>query len=1021
MKRCLLQVVALLLLTSAAAFGQTVTGRVTSSTDGSAVPGASVLIKGTGNGTSTDSDGKFTINAGDPNAILVVSFIGFATQEIAVESRTTIDVVLQEDVTALNEVIVTALGISREKKTLGYAAQDLKGNELTTIQTGNVTNGLAGKIAGVVVTPGSTGPGGSVRVVIRGSKSLGGANQPLYVVDGIPVDNSGPGGISAQTSQYNVSDFGSGISDINPDDIESMTVLKGPNAAALYGARATNGVIIITTKKGNAKGLGININSSATFETPFVLPKFQNKYGQGTNGVAPASVGDLVNQPGSWGAALDGSEKPYYTGETKAYTAQEDNVRDFFETGRTFSNSISLQGGTGPATFYLSYTNFDSKGILPNNRLTKNNFNLRGTAQLGSKLSIDAKITYFLQEAKNRPEQGESDLGNTTTMVFNMPRNVAISDAEKVYQNPNGSPISWTSSGYQPYWIANKSRNEDTKHRVLGFTKLTYKFNDWLSVFGRVGTDFTTQKTFTLRPYYHPIVAQGAFVKRTPEYTETNVDGLIMINKDLSEKISFTMNIGASMRYNKYENFGFDASGLRYPDAVTLESASTKIPFYDISEKKVNSWYGSMQLGYSDYLFLDVTGRNDWASTLPANNRSYFYPSASLSWVASDMFDVNSDVLSFLKARVSWSSVSNDTDPYRTGFVYTLDPRGYLTTAFLSVPRDVPNANLVPETSNSTEFGAEIRLFQNRVYVDASYYSIVTKDQIVALQTPESAGFSTFFKNVGQVSNKGVELMIGGTPIKNDDFTWDVSVNFAHNKNKLDKLVDGLKTYQLGIINNGGISILATAGGGFGDIYGFDYLRKDGQIVVNAQGVPMAETNAKIIGNYQPKATIGFTNSFLYKGFNVRMLIDGRIGGEIYSFTDRGLWANGVSEETLGGREDGILVDGVFESGTANNVTITAQQYYQGVAGAISTPFIKDATNFRVRELSVSYALPVANLKLPFKSASLGIVARNLFFLYKKTDNFDPEASYSTGNAQGVAYYNLPSTRSLGFNLNLGF
>jgi TonB-linked SusC/RagA family outer membrane protein len=1024
MKKCLLGLFTLLLLASVSASAQAVTGTVTSAADGAPVPGVSVLVKGTSIGTSTDADGKFSVNPPNPATdVLVVSFIGFASQEVSVQNRTSIDVVLKEDATQLNEVVVTALGISREKKTLGYAAQDLKSSELNTIKTGNVLNSLAGKIAGVVVTPGSTGPGGSTRVTIRGNKVLGGTNQPLYVVDGVPMDNSGAGSIGSdkQTSQYNITDYGSGAGDINPDDIESMTVLKGPNAAALYGSRATNGVILITTKKGReGKGWGVNVSSSATFEKPMVLPKLQNEYGQGANGVVPNSLENLVGQAGSWGGKMDGSSVIYYTGQYKAYSAQPDNVKDFFETGRTFSNSVSLEGGTGPATFYLSYTNFDTKGILPNNKLTKNTFNLRGTANIGSKLTLDAKVTYFMQEAKNRPEQGASDLGNATMLVYNMPRSVSIDDAKNFYQYPTGAPMSWTNSNYQPYWVTNNSRNDDTKHRIMGFAKATYKFTDWLSVMGRVGSDFTTQKTFNLRPYYHPIAAQGSFAKRTPEYTETNIDGLIMINKRFSDVFSFNANIGANLRYNKFESFGFDGSGFRYPSAPTLESAITKVPFYDISEKKVNSLYASAQLGYKDYLFLDLTARNDWSSTLPSNNRSYFYPSASLSWVASDMFDLDSDVLDFLKLRTSWAQVGNDTDPYRTGFVYNLENRSYLTTGFLSVPRDVPNQNLVPEITTSTEVGAEFRLLKNRIYVDATYYSIITKDQVVALKTPESAGFSSFFKNVGQVSNKGIELMIGGIPVQTESFTWDVNINFAHNKNKLDNLVDGLQTYQLGIVDNGGISILATAGGGFGDIYGYDYLRQDGKIVVNAQGVPQAETNPKILGNYQPKATIGLTNSFTYKSFNVRALIDGRIGGEIYSFTDRGLWSNGVSEETLAGREGGIKVDGVFANGEANDITITAQQYYQGVAGTISTPFIKDATNFRLRELAIAYSLPVSKWKVPFKTASLSLIGRNLFFLYKKTDNFDPEASYSTNNAQGVAFYNLPSTRSIGFSLNLG-
>lgn len=1038
-----------------------VTGTITDAKDNSPIPGVNVLIKGTTKGTSSDFDGKYSLDVSGENPVLQISYLGYKTVEIPVNGRTTINVKLEEDAQALKEVVVTALGISREKKSLGYAVSELKSEDLNVAKETNVVNAISGKIAGVVLTQSTSGPGGGTRVVIRGNNSITGNNQPLYVVDGVPIDNSGIGSAAGNGGgEYSKVDYGTGISDINPEDIESMSVLKGPNAAALYGSRASNGVVLITTKKGAVnKGLGVSISSTATFENPLLLPKYQNQYGRGNQGNFPdiPPTGTLLEQVSAvksnsnWGPRFDGSSQLEFNGEQRSYNAQQDNVKDFFRTGSTFTNSLALSGGNENSSVLFSYTNTKANSILSNSDLKRHSFNLRGFSNLTDKFSIDAKVTYFQQEAKNRAEQGTQGI---LAYLYTMPRNVDINDL-KQYQSFN-NPIdptnpyavnSWGNSIGNPYWILNHDLGQDTRRRITGFAKATYTFTDYLSAFARVGTDYVKHDTYGYSQWGHHFNQKGALGISENSISETNADFLFMFNKNLSEKINLTANFGGNHSYRTRKLIEISGRDFKIPTRITVSNlVDPQERYVPLQEKKVNSMYGSLSLSYNNYLFVDLTGRNDWSSTLSASNRSYFYPSASLSFIPSLVFDFSNTAINFLKFRTSWAQVGNDTGVYQLNETFSLASNGYLDRVQVSRPSVKANPNLRPEEVTSIEVGAEFKMFKNRFYGDISYYNITSKDLIFDVPVPEATGYKYFRDNVGELTNKGFELLLGGTPIKNDTFSWNTSFNISKNENKLVELIDDLDNFSFAKTNSGKVEVRATVGGGYGDIYGSKWDRVPtmiddgngnmvqnpspdaGKLLLDSNGRPKASSKLEKLGNYQPDFIGGFTNNFNYKNFGLSFLIDFRIGGELYSGTDARLDGSGSSERTLQFRETGIVVDGVIEDknnkGTyfANDKSITAQQYWGSVSGIIEN-YVYDQTNFRMREVAVTYRLPTKFLENAFiKSASVSLTGRNLFFLYKKIDNFDPESSYSTSNfSQGLLYYNLPTTRSIGVNLNIKF
>ncbi|MCL6274653.1 SusC/RagA family TonB-linked outer membrane protein [Muricauda sp. 2012CJ35-5] len=1019
--------------------GTTVSGTVTDTSTGTPIPGVTVVEKGTSNGTSTDFDGNYTITVSNGSAVLVFTSIGFTDQEIAVGGQSSINVSLAEDVELLDEVVVTALGITREKKSLGYSVTEVDGSAVSLAKEPNVVNSLAGKVAGVVVSQGTAGAGSGSRVVIRGNNSITGNNQPLYVVDGVPIDNSALGAPTG-SGQFNIGNLGDGVSDLNPDDIESLSVLKGPNAAALYGSRASNGVIIITTKKGSLnKGLGVSITSNALFEDPLVLPEYQNEYGRGTDGNFPqinpddplATQVNTVAGAGSWGPRFDGSQQLAYNGQQRAYVAQPNNVKDFFETGTSFINTVALSAGGEKASVRFSYTNSDIESILPNSGIDRDNFNLRAFANLTDKLTLDTRVTYFLQTARNRPNQGTEGVA---AYLWPLARNVSLTDLQ-VFQdienpiNPNDiyRVIAPTSSGGNPYWILQNDFNGDRRTRISGFAKLQYQFNDWLSAFVRVGTDDITQDTESITRVGHHFFGDGRIRFSKNDRTETNYDFLFMFNKDLSEKFNLTANAGANaLRFSTIrssangDNFKIPGRPLLDNTEEIFASQGQRI------QKSINSVYGSASLSYNDAYYLDLTARNDWSSALAEDNRSYFYSSASLSVLLNETFDLGNSI-DLLKVRGSIATVGNDTDPQQLVNTFRIAANGFLDNVVVSRQNTLFSESLRPEEVTSTELGLELRALGNRLYADFSYYNIKSTDLIFDVPLGTGAGFENFRTNVGEITNKGFEILVGGVPVQTQNFSWDTSLNIARNKNELVSLVEGQDFFNFSSDNGGTVSVVGRAGEGFGDIETTTWLRNDqGQLIVTAEGRPQATSEREKFGNYQPDFSGGFTNTFRYKNFTLNTLIDFRVGGEVYSFTDAALDASGVSEKSLQFRESGILVDGVIDNGdgtfTPNTTTISAQDYW-GAVSNIGSEYVFDQTNFRLREVSLSYSFPGKLLENTFiQSATLSAVGRNLLFLYKKADNFDPESSYSTSNfAQGVLFYALPTTRSFGLSLNVNF
>ena len=1011
----------------------TVTGEITSGEDGTALPGASILVKGTTTGTVTNVEGQYTITAPDPNAVLVFSFIGFQSEEVNIDGRTVIDQALTASAELLDEVVVTALGLSKEKKALGYAVTEVSGADLNQVKESNIINQLSGRVAGVVITQSTAGPGSGSRVVIRGNNSLTGNNQPLYVVDGIPVDNSGFGSAAGDgTANYRRDDFGTGISDINPDDVESISVLKGPNAAALYGSRAANGVILITTKQGTGNaGLGVSLTSNLTFETPMLLPEYQNDYGQGKDGNIPADWNEFVtNTSGSWGPRMDGSSQYYYTAEDdlRPYSAQPDNVKDFFRTGSNFVNTLALDYGGDDVTARLSYTNTNTNSILPYSDLHRHNFNLRTVANLTDKLSIDAKATYFKQETNQRPSQGTEGI---MASVYDMPRNVDIVDLED-YQNEDLSVKSYQQgSTGNPYWILQHDVKNDSRDRFLGFAKVNYEFTDYLKAFVRVGTDRVTQNIESIEQYGHWYYPTGRFNFSNRTTAETNADFLLMFDKDFGD-LRLTINAGGNSMYQTYERYEISGDDFKIPTKPIVSGASTiNTPGYTpLREKRIHSLYGSASLAYRHMIYLDLTGRNDWSSTLPEDEWSYFYPSASISLLVNELIGLNSSVLNFSKVRFGWAQVGNDTDPYLLDNAFDLrgSTGSYLGLTILTRPGTFYEP-IRPEQSSSLEGGIELSMFNNRLYADLSLYKISSTDLIMEIPVPAATGYTKFHTNVGEITNSGFEMLIGGYPVKSGNFTWDVSLNMAKNTNEMVELIEDLETFTFSSTNAGDVYVQATVGGGYGEIWGSEAkTTPGGDIVVDATGRPQPSDEMVLLGNYQPDWSGGLFNKWSFKGLTIGALIDFRIGGEVYSGTDAALDAQGVSTRTLEYR-DGITVDGMVNAGTPeepdyqpNTLQITGDDYW-GAMSDISSNYIYSQTNIRLRELTLVYSLPRSVLGDSFfKGVSFGLVGRNLFFIYKDIENFDPESSYSTSNfAQGMLWYNLPTTRSLGFNLNVTF
>ena len=1003
---------------------QQVTGRVTD--NGGPLPGVTVRIKGASIATSTGSDGKYSINVPDGNTVLVFSAIGYLTQEITVGDRKTIDVRLQEESSKLNEVIVTALGISRQRKALAYSVTEVKGDEFTQARENNVANALTGKVAGVNATGLSTGPGGSSRVIIRGNGSLSGGNQPLYVINGMPLENSVPGGSATTNGSAGNVDRGDGIAGINPDDIESISVLKGGTAAALYGARAANGVILITTKKGRAqKGIGVDYNSSYTMETPAVFPDWQYEYGQGDNGVKPTTQGEAI-QTGrrSFGTKIDGSPYVAADGLTHPYSAQKDNIKNFYQTGSTFTNTLAFTGGTEAINYRFSASDLNSKSVLPNTDYNRKTGNLSINSKLGKRINLEALAQYNVENAHNRTTAGDA-LGNPNWTPYMIANTADIRWLKPGY-DANGNEIAWNDASIASisYFVVNKFKENDTKNRFIGQAGLTYEIVKNLSLKGVVSRDFYYYNYKYILPTGTLYVPNGQYSELKVDASETN--GLLTLNYNgkINKDFALTAFVGGNQQRSVYNESNITGSNYIIPYFYSSTNLSTISTTPTNNKTAINSLMGSADIAYKNFAYLTVTGRQDWFSTLSPKNNSLFYPSFGGSFVLSEAFKLP-QVISYAKIRASYAQVGGGApSPYQINQAFTMVPSSGQPIQNVS-STTISNANLRPYTSTTTEAGIEAKLFNSRLSFDVTLYDRKTTNDIVSTAISGTTGYNNVVLNVGELSNKGIELLLSGTPVKTSSFSWNTSYNFAYNKNEVVRLAAGLDQIQMASSVNGWAYINNIVGQSYGSIVGTRIQKNaNGQTVFNATtGLPVA-TGLQTLGKGVAPITMGLSNDFRYKRFSLNVLLDGKFGNKIFSLMEVYGTRLGLMKTTLPGRDNGLQLSGVDQAGNPYSRVVPVKDlrsYYDNYK-SYSELFLHDGGFVKLRQVIFSYNIPTDWLKaINVQNASVSLVARNLLTIYKQTDNFDPESSFTNGSSQGFESFGLPRTRSYGLNLMVKF
>ena len=1014
----------------------TVSGTVKDNT-GEPVIGAGVVVTGTTRGTSTDIDGKYTITCA-PAAVLEFSFIGMETQNVAVGGRRTIDVVLQPDSEFLTESVVTALGITREKKTLGYAIQDVGGATLLDAHEANLANALTGKVAGVEIIRSSNGPGASSRIVLRGNNSLTSLNQPLIVVDGVPMDNF----VGASNNDFwNPSaDMGSGLQDINPEDVESMTVLKGASAAALYGSRAGNGVILITTKKGRqTPGLGITINGTVAFTTEFTRPAMQSEYGQGT-------LGEYNNTSAlSWGPKITGQSVTKWD-DTTAPLQAFDNVKGFFGTGITDTENVTFSQQYGKTGIYASWTRTNDKSQVPGATLGRNNMMLRGTSTFGKddKWHFDAKIQYIRIQANNRPISGSNVNANYMLKMYTMPVSVNIVDFKDAVDK-NGEMFFFGPTdrmGSNPWWYAKYSTNQDVRNRFLMNGSIGYDFTKWLTLELKAGTDMYFTETENKFYAGNKIAGSvtGSYGVGESRFYENNFSFLLKAQQDdIFGEFGASATLGGNLMDRESRGLSSSQSPLLIPNLFDVNNGTNKPSVSEsYNHRKMNSLYGSVQFNYGGWVFLDATLRNDWTSTLSPANRSYLYPSVSLAWVITDMIGKYSSLpgwLSFAKARVSYAEVGNDMGPYQLYNVYTMGTDNF-GNPIVNSQGTLYNEDVKNELIKSWEAGLDLRFFDSRVGLDLSWYKTNATNQLINL--PISAvAYSSMKVNAGNIQNSGWEAVLNVEPVRTRDFLWRSTLNFSNNKNLILDLAEGVEEYNLGGYDN--IKIVAKVGGGYGDIYGTKYARVEdenspyyGKLILNGDGLPTAASGSHFLGNQNPIANMGWINSFTWKDLTASFQIDARIGGKMFSGTLGTMENAGTAAWTVDGREK-MIVDGVVKDGDSyvvNTKETTAEKYWQQISGraggnlGITEENLYDATNVRLRNISLAYSLPkrlLANQNI-FQSVKVGFSCTNVFMIYSKMRGLDPESIFATStNAIGFEYGAAPTSRAYVFNVSFGF
>jgi len=988
---------------------------IVTSRKGEPLTGVTVVVKNTSIGTVTDVDGKFQLNVPSDAQTLVFSFIGMVTQEVAVSGKSTFSIILEEATIGVDEVVVTALGIERNKKTLTYATQLINVEGLSTVRDVSLGNALAGKVAGVSVTAstGTTGVSGDPRIIIRGDRSINGNNQPLIVVDGIPYSSTG-----------------GGLSSINPDDVQSMNVLKGPAASALYGSSANNGVIVITTRKGRSGEASVEVNSVTTFDLPYLYPDIQNEYAQGLNGIFLPNT-DVY----SWGPKMTGQTVVDWTGKETKLEPQPNNIKDFFRIGHNLTNSLSYSAGNEKSTTYFSYSNTTAQGVLEDNKMQRHNVNLRLTAELIKNLSLDFKTTWFRQFIKDKPTTGD-DLFSPMHQLIRMPRSLRTSDiSDYSYYTEAGDYkqrvwIPGSTGVINPYWSMYGYENPSTTNRVNSLATIKYRFTNYLYLQLRGGMEITNSDSEIKRYWDTQYInsGKGGYETSFSKSQVMNGDALLVFDKDITKDFHLNVSGGAEIRDSRGRSINSATGELSAENKFALNYGVTLTTTDAESRIQKQSVYGMAQLGFRNYLFLDATARNDWSSTLPAPY-DYFYPSIGLTAILSDMVRLPS-LFSFVKLRGSYAEVGNDAgfaQIFQTFSRASNGPAGMVYPAGTKVP-----VNLIPEKTKSWEAGGEIHFLDSRLGIDFTYYKSNTYNQLITITSPPTSGFGSGRINCGNIENRGLEFMLFAYPVKTKDFSWSVDLNFASNKNKVIELSKKLDKYQISSPNLSIGETWAIVGRPYGEIFTKGFVRNEqGKVIVDALGMPKVDSKANLyLGNFNYDWRSGITNTLNYKNWNLSFLIDLNVGGVRQSATEAMMFACGTSTESLVGRETGIVFDGVQEivdaqgnkTYTPNTVKITAQAYAQLVGGRISfgagEPYNRKADNSRLRELSFGYTVPLKSKTI--KTLRINAVGRNLFYIYNGCKWFDPDVTYDINrNGQGAESAFLPGSRTLGFNIRV--
>jgi TonB-linked SusC/RagA family outer membrane protein len=1052
MLRKLLTIATVCLISAGVSFAQSgsLSGTVTDANSGETLVGANVFISQISKGASTDANGQFEITDIPQGTYEVrISYIGYSEQSQSVDVASgdnTLDVSLESGV-ALDEVVVTALGVQREKRSLGYSVQEVQGDELSQTKETNFVTSLSGKVAGANISN-SNSLGGSSRIVLRGASSITGDNQPLFVIDGVPLDNSNFTS-SGQTSGGGGFDFGNAASVIDPNNIQSVSVLKSASATALYGSRGANGVIQITTKDGSAsKGIGVSINSGVQFKQVYGLPNYQNEFGGGANAPFQQVDGQLFADYAtdeSWGPRLDGRPvRQWYSfdnvneleGQETPWVSNPNNVKDFFNTGVTYNNNVSISHGGDDYSYQLSLTRLDQDDVFPNGSLDRKQVGFNGQAGLATDLNVAISANYVYEDVTGRPGTGYSGVNVFQQFSQFGQRQVGLGSGSFMsdFTRPDGTQRGWNWKGIDgarngvfnfsnnPYWVRNKNYEEDDTQRLFGNVELTYNLSDNYNIKGSVRSDFYTSRRGTRFSIDSQEVPQ--FEEGIREVQETSARLTFNFNQSLSESITLDGLIGTNVRYNNYSrNQGTTQGGLSVPNVFTVENSISRPLIDDYSqEKQVRSVLASANLGYNDMLYLDVSARNDWSSSLPEDENSYLYYGATGSLIFTELAGIqSSNAFSFGKLFASYSKVGNDTDPYRlaTTFPITL-PFG--SSPQLSVSNRLNNSNLKPEQSYEWEVGTQLEFFNNRGGLEVAYYNRRTEDQIIPVQVSRASGYNEQIINAGEVTNRGLEVELSATPLQlNNGLRWTISANWAKNVSKVEKLVDGLDNLTLGNAPFG-VAINARVGEAYGTLVGTDFQYDDnGNKIVNSNGTYAVDNSQQVLGSYVPDWSSGVSTSVFFKGFSASVSLDGQKGGDIYSITNMFGNYSGILEASAQGdiREAGLIAEGVQEDGSTNTVRADAENFFKSLFG-VKAAHIYDASYIKLREVRLAYSVPVSLFEnTPLRGATISLVGRNLATLFKNTPNFDPTNVVSTSNVQGIEAGQIPPQRSYGFNIQL--